>query len=359
MKILHVYKRSLPQSIGGVEKFIDTLCKSSSPYGVNNKVLSLSRKPSKKINHNGYEVYNAKEIFYIGSTGFSIDAFYKFIKLSNEVDLIHHHYPHPFGDLLQILSLTKKPYLITYHSEKIYNPIKHYFLNNSQKIIATSPNYFATSGILKQYSSKVDVIPIGLIKKDYNMDVNEREEYWKKKIGSRFFLFLGAQRYYKGLNIALKAAENTNIKIVFAGAVGINLINKAKSNPNIQFLGQVKEEDKCALLKSCYGFIFPSNLRAEAFGIALLEAAYFEKPLISCEIGTGTSYVNKHGVTGFVVKPGDPRDLKEAMLKLLNDTKLADEMGKNAKIRALQLFGANKQAEAYLKIYSELLEIKI
>ena len=48
IKVLHVYKRSLPESIGGVEKFIDTLCESSSEYGIKNSVLSLSRKPQKE-----------------------------------------------------------------------------------------------------------------------------------------------------------------------------------------------------------------------------------------------------------------------------------------------------------------------
>ena len=174
MRILHVYKRSFPESMGGVEKFIDTLCKSISLHGVKNEVLSLSKKPSKKpISFEGYNVNHAKENIYIASTGFSIGAFLKFRKLAKQVDIIHHHYPHPFGDILQIFSFTKKPYIVTYHSdilrqknlEIIYNPLKNYFLNKSQKIIATSPNYFATSEILQKYSTN-EIIPIGLSAKD-------------------------------------------------------------------------------------------------------------------------------------------------------------------------------------------------
>ena len=101
---------------------------------------------------------------------------------------------------------------------------------------------------------------------------------------------------------------------------------------------------------------FPSNLRTEAFGIALLEAAYFGNPLISCEIGTGTSFVNKHDETGLVVKPGCPKDLRDAMLKLLNNKDLAIKMGKNAKKRAKKLFNSDKQSKSYLKIYSEILK---
>lgn len=369
MKILHVYKRSLPESIGGVEKFIDTLCKSISKHGIKNNVLSLSKKPSKKgIKLEGYTVHHAKEDIYIGSTGFSLSALFKFLRLLKDSDIVHHHYPHPFGDILQILSFTKKPYVVTYHSdilrqknlEIIYSPLKNYFLRNSKKIIATSPNYFATSEILQKYSSKVEIIPIGLSAKDYEMPTKEKIDYWKKKLGSKFFLFVGAQRYYKGLKVALEAIENTNIKLVFAGTRAadreLSKYAKSKSITNIEFLGKVSKEDKCALLSTCYGFIFPSNLRTEAFGIALLEAAYFGNPLISCEIGTGTSFVNKHDETGFVVKPGCPKDLRDAMLKLLNNEDLAIKMGKNAKKRAEKLFNSDKHSKTYLKIYSQLLK---
>ena len=93
MKVLHIFKRSLPDSIGGVENFIDTLCKSVYPYGVDNNVLSLTKKPSKnEIILNGYKVHQAKENINIGSTGFSIDALFKFHQLAKQADIIHHHY---------------------------------------------------------------------------------------------------------------------------------------------------------------------------------------------------------------------------------------------------------------------------
>ena len=369
MKILHIYKRSLPESIGGVEKFIDSLCKSIAKFGIQNKVLSLSKNPSKKEIHlEGYSVIHAKENIYFGSTGFSLEAFYIFKKLASECDVIHHHYPHPFGDLLQIASFTNKPYLVTYHSdilrqkklEILYKPIKNYFLHNSKKIISTSPNYFATSETLQKYSNKVDIIPIGISAEDYDFANTERINFWKEKLGNEFFLFVGAQRYYKGLKIALKAIENTNIKLVLAGNMGNNkeLIKyaKSKSISNVKFLGEVSNKEKCALLNSCFGFVFPSNLRSEAFGIALLEAALFGKPLISCEIGTGTSYVNKHNETGIVVTPGDPKSLRDAMIKLQNNKKTAEKMGNNAKRRAKELFSSEKQANSYLKIYRNIYE---
>ena len=370
IRVLHVYKRSFPESIGGVEKFIDTLCNSISEYKVINHLLCLSKTPDKNpINMKGYEVYQSKENLYFGSTGFSIEAFFKFRKLALKADIIHHHYPHPFGDLLQLLTFTKKPYLVTYHSDIVrqktleffYNPIKYNFLKKSQRIIATSPNYFKTSKILQKYNKKVEIIPIGISKNEYKRPSLNIVNFWKNKIPSKFFLFIGANRYYKGLKIALKAVENSEIQLVIAGSMQNKnyLRNFAKSRniSNVTFLGQLSLEDKCALLDLCYGFVFPSNLRSEAFGIALLEAAYFGKPLISCEIGTGTTFINIDNETGIVVKPGDPKDLKNAMVKLLRNKELAKVMGKNAKSRAEKLFNSQKTAYSYLKVYSEIAKI--
>ena len=62
----------------------------------------------------------------------------------------------------------------------------------------------------------------------------------------------------------------------------------------MSFVAHVGEGDKAALLQLRYAFVYPSRLRSDAFGIALLEAAFRGNGVISCEIGTGTSFVNIH-----------------------------------------------------------------
>ena len=62
INILHVYKTSMPASYGGVESFIDTLCKADSKLGVKNTVLTLHPKPQKQpIEMDGYSVHQAKQ----------------------------------------------------------------------------------------------------------------------------------------------------------------------------------------------------------------------------------------------------------------------------------------------------------
>ena len=181
----------------------------------------------------------------------------------------------------------------------------------------------------------------------------------KKRFNKPFFLFVGAFRYYKGLHLALEAIKGTDIKLVLAGdgevEKELKLQAKSLKIDNVSFLGNVNHEDKKCLLKLCYAFIFPSQLRSEAFGISLLEAAALGKPLISCEIGTGTSYINVNNITGLVVNPGSSFELREAMKFLKENEDIAIKMGRNAKNRSLKLFAARNQALAYNRVYSELL----
>jgi len=122
----------------------------------------------------------------------------------------------------------------------------------------------------------------------------------------------------------------------------------------VMFVGKLDEADKVALLELCYAVAFPSHLRSEAFGISLLEGAMFGKPMISSEIGTGTTYINVHGETGLVVPPSDPQALRAAMTALWNDPSMAAEMGRRAEARYWKLFTSEQMADDYTQLYREL-----
>ena len=88
----------------------------------------------------------------------------------------------------------------------------------------------------------------------------------------------------------------------------------------------------------------------------MLEGALHGKPLISTEIGSGTSYVNNHGVTGLVIPPSDPRSLREAMETIANDKNLAKEMGNNARKRYELLFTGSLMGEKYAALYRKIVQ---
>jgi len=215
-----------------------------------------------------------------------------------------------------------------------------------------------TSDVLKKYKHKVSVIPIGLDRDSYPVPSPDKLTRWRKRLGPKFFLFVGVLRYYKGLHILMEAAQGTDYPIVIVGAGPIEEDLKHQATKlglrNIHFLGFLQDEDKVALLTLCYSVLFPSHLRSEAFGISLLEGAMYGKPMISCEIGTGTTFINIGNETGLVVPPSNPEAMRHAMQYLWEHPELAADMGMRAEERYWKHFTAEQMVSEYLSLYREL-----
>jgi len=77
--------------------------------------------------------------------------------------------------------------------------------------------------------------------------------------------------------------------------------------------------------------------------------------MISCEIGTGTSFINLDKVTGLVVPPADAPALAAAMAQMWNDTDMAQRFGQNAVERYESLFTSEKMAISYMNLYQDLI----
>ncbi|QRX84519.1 glycosyltransferase family 4 protein [Glaciimonas sp. PAMC28666] len=368
MRVLHFYKTSFPSSMGGVEQVIAQLARGTSKLGVQTDVLSLSANPGvSPMAMDGHSLYRAKLNIEIASSGFSASAFWQFAQLAKKADVIHFHFPWPFMDLVHFATRAHKPTVVTYHSDiirqqkllKIYRPLKRMFLSSVDRIVATSPSYLSSSAVLTRYADKVSVIPIGLDKTSYPAPLPALQQYWRERLGEKFFLFIGVLRQYKGLHILLAAAQGTNYPIVIVGAGPMEEELKAQvaqlGLQNVHFLGQVSEEDKVALLTMSYAVILPSHLRSEAFGISLLEGAMYGKPLLSCELGTATTFINLSNETGLVVPPNDVDALRNAMQVLWDNPEVAAEMGRRAEERYWAQFTAKQMASSYVALYTELM----
>lgn len=367
VRVLHFYKTVYPDSLGGAEQFIRHLTLAARKFGVDSTVLALSDNPSESARRvENYTLHQAKKTFEVASMSVSIEAVGLFRRLIRETDVIHYHFPWPFADLLHFAVGVKKPSIVTYHSDVVrqrqllhlYRPLRNRFLSSVNRIVATSANYVATSPVLRSLKHKVDVIPIGLDRSLYPRADEDRLQQWEARFGRRFFLFVGVLRYYKGLHILLDACRNRDFTVVIVGAGPTEESLKRKAAEfrltNVHFLGFLPDADKVALLTLCAAVVFPSHLRSEAFGLTLVEGAMFGKPLISSEIGTGSSFVNSHGETGLVVPASDPRALASAMQVIVDRPDLGAQMGRAAALRYQTLFTADKMAADYARLYAHV-----
>lgn len=367
MRVLHFYKTYYPDSVGGIEQVIRQLCVGTGRLGVTNTVLSLSREKNLvPIAFEGHTVHRVPLDFELASNACSVASLGALARLAREADVVHYHFPWPFMDLAHFLARVKKPTVVSYHSDivrqkkllRLYQPLKQRFLGSVDAIVAASPDYMESSAVLGRYHDKTRIITYGLDRDTYPQPDPARLAQWRARCGPKFFLFVGVLRYYKGLHVLLEAVAGTNYPVVIVGAGPEEARLKAQAErlglTNVVFVGAVGEEDKVALLNLCYALAFPSHLRSEAFGISLLEGAMYGKPMISCAIGSGTTYINIDGETGLVTPPADPQALRAALRALWDNPEMAREMGVRAGQRFQDVFTAEQMAASYAALYREV-----
>lgn len=368
MRVLQVYRTYFPDTQGGIEEVIRQICINTRPLGVENRVLALSANMSRRaVRRAEARVYRAHRDLEVASCGMSVEAFAVYRRLAAWADVIHYHYPWPFGDVLHLTARQRRPSVVTYHSDivrqrllrEIYRPLMNRFLGSVDRIVGTSPNYFATSDVLTRFEDKVRIVPIGLNEDTYPGVSDAAASDARRKYGEDFFLFVGVLRYYKCLHILLDALPGTPYRVVIAGSGPTERDLRSQAarlgvEDRVQFAGYVPDEEKVALLQLARGVVFPSYLRSEAFGVGLLEGAMYGRPLVSTEVGSGTSHVNVDGETGLVVAPGSPSALRQAMDQLHHRPDMARMMGRNARRRYEQLFTGELMGLRYAEIYREV-----
>lgn len=369
MRVLHFFKTYYPDTTGGIEQVIFQLCQGCRPFGIEGEVLTLSTNPSPaRIKVADHQVTRVKENFNIASTGLSLQAFSQFKEMAAEADLVHFHFPWPLMDLVHFATGHGRPTVLSYHSDivkqstllKLYAPLMNRFLKSMDRIVVASPNYLNSSEFLKPFADKTVVIPYGLDQSAYPNISTEKLCDLRNRLPKKFFLFVGVLRYYKGLDSLLSALESVDYPVVMLGSGPQEQELKAQAQKlqlrNVLFLGRLDDEDKVGLLQMCYALVFPSHLRSEAFGISLLEASMYGKAMISCEIGTGTTYVNIHEETGLAVPPNSPLALREAMRRLWDNPEETQHFGANARARFQELFTADRMCASIVQVYNEVIE---
>ena len=184
--------------------------------------------------------------------------------------------------------------------------------------------------------------------------------------------FVGRLTPHKGVD-RLIAALPEGADLTVAGAGGHDpepperdypqLLRSLAAGRSVRFLGAVPDDDLPRLYRHAAVFALPSVRRTcygrdiavvELLGLTVLEAMASGTPVVCSRVG-GVPEIVEHGVTGFLVEPGDVDGLRERLDQLLRDPALAARLGRNARDRALERFTWDACAERCLAAYAELL----
>jgi len=124
----------------------------------------------------------------------------------------------------------------------------------------------------------------------------------------------------------------------------------------VTFAGEVSDTDLAALYRNCDAFVLPSRGKGvggvaggEGFGRVYVEAALAGKPVVGSRSG-GASEAVLHGKTGFVVDPDSSEEVAEALLSILQDRELGEQMGSAGRTWALDMFSEDTLSDSLRKL---------
>ncbi|MEA3387152.1 MAG: glycosyltransferase, partial [Patescibacteria group bacterium] len=185
----------------------------------------------------------------------------------------------------------------------------------------------------------------------------------KQHKNKKIILGLGRLVSYKGFSYLVESAkylgDDFMILIGGTGPEEAKLLKSIIANnlqEKVKLLGHLSEQDKYDYLQASFLLCLPSVTKAEAFGVVLVEAMAFSKPIVTTNLlESGMSWVNKDAVSGLQVNPKSPKKLAEAFQKIANDKKFYELLCVNSFKRYQHLFTRDKMIASLKKLYQSIL----
>lgn len=177
-----------------------------------------------------------------------------------------------------------------------------------------------------------------------------REKYPDKKIIS----YVGRLIYGKGVIHLLEAIKYLNRRDITTFIVGDgpemeNLKSYAKKNnisEQVVFLGSVPFTEAVSILKVSDVFVNPSY--NEGLPTSVLEAGTCRRAILATNVG-GTPEIITHEKSGLLISPRDVKELKNNLLKLIDNPELGRQLGESAREEIEKKFNWETSVQAYLR----------
>ncbi len=290
-------------------------------------------------------------------------------------DLLHLHLPNTSAFwALAVPAARRLPWIIHWHADvvaslldrrlalayRLYRPLEQRLLAASRAVIATSPPYLDASAALAPWRERCHVIPLGLDPRRIPAPDPAARQRAEALWGDTPFrvLAIGRLTYYKGHDVLIRAAAHlpdSRVLIVGTGEQRARLdtlIQALGLGERVRLPGFQPEADLNALLASCDVLCLPSLERTEAFGLVLLEAMRFGKPVVVGDIpGSGAGWVTRQAGHGLLVPPGDPVKLAAALRDLQADPARRAALGQAGANALRERFGIEPVAAAVAALY--------
>jgi glycosyltransferase involved in cell wall biosynthesis len=171
----------------------------------------------------------------------------------------------------------------------------------------------------------------------------------------KYLAFLGRISPEKRVDRAIEIAQKLHMPLKIAAKVDRadrayyeREIKHLLDTPNVEFVGEINEQQKGAFLGDAYAYLFPIDW-PEPFGLTMIESMACGTPTIAFNCGS-VSEVITHGVTGFIV------DTIDEAVNAVQQAAVLDRAACRAEF--MKRFSAPKMAQQYVKLYQASVRAK-
>jgi glycosyltransferase involved in cell wall biosynthesis len=349
-----------PPHPGGMETHLEALCRLLKDKVDLQVIVANEHRRTVSSIVDGVSVTRVGTLLHLAGTSICLSMAERVAR--SNADVVHLHLPNPWAAMAYLLSGHKGKLVVTYHSDVVrqrvlgtlLQPLTRRILDRASVIISASQGYIDSSNVLQRYRDKCCVIPFGISP----ASLQHRPEIETVDLRSRFqgplVLTVGRLVYYKGLECLIDAMRVTQGTLLIVGEGPLRgqltrRISRNKLEDRVFLLGEV--ENTTPYYHAADVFVLASNARAEAFGLAQLEAMACGKPVINTALNTGVPFVSLHGRTGLTVPPGNSEALSWALSLLLRDSELRTRYGKAARERASHHFCLTQMVNRTYRVY--------
>ncbi len=284
-----------------------------------------------------------------------------------QADIVHLHHPNPVAVIAYLMSGHRGKLVITYHSDIVrqkklgvmFQPFLDRCLAWADAIIATSPDYLATSTVLRAHEQRCTVLPYGIPVDQFAVRDEPAIARLREAYGRRVVITVGRLIYYKGFDVLVRAMKDVDGVLLVVGDGPLRGELEAHSrrlgiDGRVRFLGEIHNRDVAAYYHASDVFALASVARSEAFGIVQLEAMACGLPVVNTSLDSGVPFVSLDGKTGITVAAGDSTALAGALRTLLDDEVRRATLGEAARKRVESEFTSRVMARRMIELYASV-----
>lgn len=353
--------------MGGIGRYVTSLAKALKDRGHTVLVASSGGELEKVLSREGIRhiylnIRTKSELSpKIIKSFFTLKSFVE----KEKIDLIHAHTRVTQVVAALLSNYRKVPYVTTCHGFFKERLGRRIFGCWGERVVAISEA--VKDQLVNNF--KVDENRIALIHTGIELDrflgdiSDEKRKDFKRRWnlnGAYVIGTIGRLSSVKGQDVLLKAAKRlvedfSGLKVLLVGkgpdeARLRRLSANLGLDKNVIFTGSV--DDTTEIIPAMDIFVLPSI--KEGLGLSLVEAMAFGRPCIASRVG-GIESLIENGVSGLLVKPGDPEELARAVKYIFYNKEKAEVFREAARKKVIRDFDISRMASQMEAMYENVI----